>query len=230
MKPVLRGLVRLYPAAFRERFGAGVIDDMERDYDRARVRGIAAATWCTLAAAWDLIRSAIAEHLDPSWVRAEQTLEEESAMQWSAQGWISDLRYAVRTLRRSAGFTAVTVGTLGLAIGATTAMFTVVDAVLLNPLPFANVDRLVTIGATAPGSGMPDEFGVAAEFFIQYKESKLLEDVSTYNSFTSTRFAPVIVWSASACRGPRARCSRPSAPSRSSAACLTPRTTTASWS
>ena len=43
------------------------------------------------------------------------------------------------------------------------------------------------IAATAPGSELPEEFGVSAEFFVQYKEqSKLLEDVSTYNSFTST--------------------------------------------
>ena len=66
-------------------------------------------------------------------------------------------------------------------------MFSVVDAVLLNPLPYAHADRLVHIAASAPGSGFPEEFGVAAEFFVQYREqSKLLEDVSTYNSFTNT--------------------------------------------
>ena len=66
-------------------------------------------------------------------------------------------------------------------------MFNVVDTVLLHPLPFAHADRLVHIAASAPGSGMPPEFGVACEFYVQYKEqSKLLEDVSTYNSFTST--------------------------------------------
>jgi ABC-type antimicrobial peptide transport system permease subunit len=54
-------------------------------------------------------------------------------------------------------------------------------------LPYANVDRLVHIAASAPGSGMSDEFGVSAEFYVQYRErSTLLEDVSTYNSFTNT--------------------------------------------
>jgi putative ABC transport system permease protein len=105
-------------------------------------------------------------------------------------GW-SDLRLAARTLGRARGFTAVAAGTLGLALGATTGMFGVVDAVLLRPFPYANVERLVHVGASAPGSDMPSEFGVSPEFYVQYRElSRLVEDVSTYNSFTSTLRTP----------------------------------------
>jgi putative ABC transport system permease protein len=187
MKSVLTRLVRLFPAAFRERFGAGMIDEIERDYERARERGVLAAASCAVASAWDLVRSAIAEHVNPTWTPATQPVIEEPAMSWTGREWIGDLRYAMRSLRRSPGFTVVTVGTLGLAIGATAAMFDVVDTVLLKPLPYANVDRLVHIAASAPGSGFPDEFGVSSEFYVQYREqSKLLEDVSTYNSFTNT--------------------------------------------
>ena len=101
--------------------------------------------------------------------------------------WTRDLRHAARALLRTPGFTLMAVGTLGLAIGANAGMFSVVNNVLLKPLPFGNADRLVHIAATAPGSDLPPEFGVSAEFFVQYKEqSRLLEDVSTYNSFTST--------------------------------------------
>ena len=77
--------------------------------------------------------------------------------------------------------------TLGLAIGAIAGIFSVVDTVLLDPLPYPHADRLVVIAGTAPGSDLPDEFGVAAEFFVQYKEqSRPARGLAIFNSFTST--------------------------------------------
>ena len=186
MRSALLSLVRLFPASFREQFGAGMIEDLGRDYDRARSRGFGSLVWFILATGWDLVRSAMAERVNPAWTRPQPTLED-SEMAWTGKDWLTDFRYAVRALGRSRGFAAISIGTLGLAIGATAAMFGVVDTVLINPLPYANVDRLVHIDGTAPGSDLQGEFGATAELFVQYKEqSKLIEDISTYNSFTNT--------------------------------------------
>lgn len=66
---------------------------------------------------------------------------------------IQDLRYAARALAASPGFTTAAVLTLALGIGATTAMFTVVDGVLLKPLRYPDADRIVAISTLFTDSG-----------------------------------------------------------------------------
>jgi hypothetical protein len=101
--------------------------------------------------------------------------------------WIRDFTHAARSLGRAPGFTLVVVATLALAIGANATIFSVVEAVLLQPLPYPNADRLVHIGGSAPGTDQPEEFGVPDELYFEYRESVPgLEDLALYGTGSST--------------------------------------------
>jgi predicted permease len=101
--------------------------------------------------------------------------------------WISDFRHGWRALVRTPVFLVTSVATLALAMGAVVGMFSVVNAVLLRPLPFPDPDRLVVVSGTAPGSDLPDRFGLGQEFYLHYKErSQLLDGIFLFGGGTST--------------------------------------------
>jgi putative ABC transport system permease protein len=86
---------------------------------------------------------------------------------WFHSLW-PDVKYGVRALRRSPGFTAVAVLTLALGAGATTAIFTLVNAVILRPLPFPGPDRLVRFWESNPEKGWPT-FSVSHPNFLDWR-------------------------------------------------------------
>ena len=93
-----------------------------------------------------------------------------------------DIRYALRILRKNPGFTVVAVLTLALGIGANTAIFSVVNGVLLRPLPYENPGRLISIYDTAPSRGL-QVFGASPPDFRKLRaENHTFTSLSAYAS------------------------------------------------
>ncbi len=91
---------------------------------------------------------------------------------------IQELKYAVRGLLRAPGFSMVVVITLALAIGATTTIYSVVNGVLLRPLPFPDQDRLLMLWQRAPGVGVTEDWFSAAQYFDIREGAASLEHVA----------------------------------------------------
>src|SRR4051812_34484894 len=102
----------------------------------------------------------------------------------------SDFRYGARLLMKAPAFTIVAVATLALGIGANTAIFSVVDAALLNPLPFADADRLVVVSETVQRDTVERRPFSLPDYRDLRDRSQSLEEITVWTSNTLTLSAP----------------------------------------
>jgi len=157
-----RALLGLYPAAFRDEYGremALVFSDRYRDaasaFERSRL-------WLEVIAG--ILSEAPKEHVRMT---------------------VHDFRYALRRLRASPGFALTSIATLALAIGASTALFSVLNAVLLRPLPFEAPDRLTMLWTEIPSRGLTagrSAYGSVEEW---RKQSQSFSDIAVLDPVSS---------------------------------------------
>ena len=98
---------------------------------------------------------------------------------------MNDLKFALRQLRKNPGFTAVAVLTLALGIGANTAIFSAVDAILIRPLPYADADRLVMVWDDESRHGTPKLTPATAEWIEWRRQNTVFTDIAATQPATA---------------------------------------------
>jgi putative ABC transport system permease protein len=187
-------LLVFYPRHFRDRFDLQLFELFRDKHRAAKAAGHRAVIAFWIRIAGDAISTALAEHIRQPAFKPEGRLME---------GWLHDVRYALRVMTRRPAVSILIVATLALGIGANTAIFSLVDTVLLHGLPYPHADRLMRVWEQrldlAPG-GRP----VAPGNFFDWKaRTASFEDVawsrdSTFNvtgdgppeTLTGYRFSP----------------------------------------
>ena len=158
-----RWLLRLYPERFRHRYGDAMLD-----FYRQRRGSAGPGVWPRIL--FDLFVSAAAERLRTEPRRLGERITVNSLLQ--------DLRLTLRGLGRTPGFTAVVLLTLALGIGANAAIFSVVNGVLLRPLPFHDPDRIVDFRHQDPYWNISEP-----EFKDYRRDVRPLERLAAYTGY-----------------------------------------------
>ena len=97
-----------------------------------------------------------------------------------------DVRFGLRTLRKNPGFTSVAVITLALGFGASTAIFSVLNGVLLRPMPFPEADRLFLVSLASPGGPFPWQPGISDRDYLRFREqNKAFTSIASFTRGTT---------------------------------------------
>lgn len=171
-----RWLLRLHPRVFRREFGAEMEDTFVAHLAAARRRGAGAVAAVWVRGLRDLVVGALRERRSdgagPSATRRRRG--------GGMGDWIMDLRYAARALRRRPALTVAAVVTLTLGIGATTAIFTLVNGMLFRPFGYDDEARLVQIWAQNPERGWTDVDVTLPDAWAWRQRTDAFADVAAY--------------------------------------------------
>jgi len=99
--------------------------------------------------------------------------------------FIDQFRQVLRRLSRAPMFTAITLLTLAVGVGANTVIFSVIEGVLLKPLPYPNAEQLIGVWHKAPGINIPNLNMAPSIYFIDREQSTTLQDIGVYDGTRS---------------------------------------------
>ena len=168
-------LLVAFPRRFRSRYGAGMREAFREQHRRMSDRGAVARAWFLARTALDVLWNAVPERLsaardwmtssDADYALAERDREKRVM---TLEYFVMDLRYALRRCLRTPLFTSLAVGALALGIGGASAIFSVINGVLLKPLPYASSEDLVMIWSDNTRESRP-EYPMSPANFLDYK-------------------------------------------------------------
>ncbi|HEY4216807.1 MAG TPA: ABC transporter permease [Gemmatimonadaceae bacterium] len=197
---IYRALLALYPPRFRRAFGLDLVEAFRDQRRSARHSGTPAlAFW--MDALHDVLLHASAEWMTTIWRvmhgRNDSDREDSPMAALPRAVGLVELRFAARRLLRVPGFTLATILVLSLGIGATTAVFSVVNGVLLRPLPYPQSDRLVALKHTIQVAGAQnvDQSDASVLYYQEHARS--------FDGIASVRFTDVNLGAASANERPQ---------------------------
>ncbi len=187
-----RALLMLYPPRFRRAFALDLVEAFRDQRRDARAIGMpAGAFWMTVLR--DLLTQTCAEWMTTVWrivCRTHDSDREESPMSAVPHALrFAELRFAARRLLRVPSFTIATIVVLALGIGATTAVFSIVNGVLLRPLPYPQSDRLVALKHTLEVSGVKDADQSDASLLLYQEHARAFDGIAGAR-FTDVNLGP----------------------------------------
>jgi len=185
-------LLWLYPESFRSRFEHQMLEVFRKQRVDSKYAGPFGGVRFWWDMVWDLLVAlpgarrrylALAKSANPDLLSGAGLKR-----QWEVgvDGILRDLKYAMRTLIKTPGFTVMAVTTLAIGIGSTAAIFGVVNSVLLKPLPYGDSDEVVTVWSS--WVGFPKTWVSVAEYRAWLNNAPSFEDLSLYYS-TSANFS-----------------------------------------
>jgi predicted permease len=179
--PLYRWLLRWCPPGLRGEFGAAMEDTTVARLAEARARGRMVAVWVWVRELIGLIAVIWSERRTRRRVARRERRLEAAAKGGAMQAWVLDVRQAARRLAASPVFAMTAVLTLGLAIGANVAIFTLVERIVVNPLPYPDAERLVAITHRVPRVSTPTFAEMPIGIYYQYVQgARTLDGIAAF--------------------------------------------------